>query len=89
MRKHKHKSGWARLEGGLCVCKHEDLCWDPQHPHKRWAQSLGLAVSTFNPRTLEAEADTSPRIPGQPGLQSKFKYSQGYLERPCFKQTDK
>jgi hypothetical protein len=37
----------------------------------------------FDPSTLEAEAGGFLWVQGQPGLQSKFQDSQGYIKKPC------
>jgi hypothetical protein len=44
--------------------------------------SQAVMAHNFNPSTWEAEAGG---VQGQPGLQSKFQDSQGYLEKPCLK----
>jgi hypothetical protein len=41
-----------------------------------------VVVHTFIPSTLEAEAGGF-LVRGQPGLQSEFQDSQGYIEKPC------
>ena len=40
-----------------------------------------VVVHTFNPSTQEAEAGGSLGVRGQPGLQSEFQDSQGYIEK--------
>jgi hypothetical protein len=39
----------------------------------------------FNPSTWNAKAGGSLRVRGQPGLQSEFQDSQGYIEKSCLK----
>jgi hypothetical protein len=42
----------------------------------------GVVAHTFNPSTWEAEV-------GQPGLQSEFRDSQSYTEKPCLEKPPK
>ena len=49
---------------------------------RRWV------VHAFNPSTQEAEA-VHFRVRGQPGLQSEFRDSQSYTEKPCLEKTKK
>ena len=42
-------------------------------------------AQAFNPSTQESEVRVSLRVQGQSGLQSEFKDSQGYTEKPCLK----
>ena len=44
-----------------------------------------VVAQAFNPSTQEAEVRVSLRVQGQSGLQSEFKDSQGYTEKPCLK----
>ena len=46
----------------------------------------GVVAHVFNPTTWEAEAG---RVRGQPGLQSEFQDSQGYIEKPCLENPSK
>jgi hypothetical protein len=52
---------------------------------------LGQVVEAhaFNPSTEEAGAGRPLCVPGQPGLQSKFQYGQGYIEKPGLKMENK
>jgi hypothetical protein len=43
---------------------------------------LGAMVHTFSPSTWEVEACWFMWVQGQPGLQSEFHHSQGYIEKP-------
>jgi hypothetical protein len=45
-----------------------------------------VVAHAFNPSTLEAEAG-SLWVQGQPGLQSEFQDSQGYIEKPCLEEN--
>jgi hypothetical protein len=51
-------------------------------------RSSWVVVCTFNPSTWKAEAGGSLWVPDQPGLQSKFQDSQGYIEIPCFQKQN-
>ena len=44
-----------------------------------------VVVHAFNSITQEAETSKSPKVQGQPDLQSKFQDSQGYMEECCLK----
>ena len=44
---------------------------------------------TFNSSTWEAEAGGFLSSRGQPGLQSEFRDSQGYTEKPCLEKPKK
>jgi hypothetical protein len=44
--------------------------------------NLGVKAHTLDPSTTKAEAGGST---GQPGLQSTYQDSQGYIEKPCLK----
>lgn len=46
-----------------------------------------MVVHTLSSSTLEVEARASETlwVQGQPGLQSKFQYSQDYEEKPCLR----
>jgi len=44
-----------------------------------------VVVHAFNPSAQEAEVGASMWVQGQPGLQTEFRDSQGYIEKPCFK----
>jgi hypothetical protein len=46
-------------------------------------------VHTFNPSTYKAEAGGSLWIQDHPGIQSEFKDSQGYTEKPCLEKQSK
>ena len=48
-----------------------------------------VVAHTFNPSTLEAEAGGSLWVWDHPGLQIEFQDNQGYVERPCVKNTKK
>ena len=48
-------------------------------------EQLGVVAHPFNPSTLEEKAGRSLCVQGQPGLQSEFKNSQKYTEKPCLK----
>jgi hypothetical protein len=45
-----------------------------------------VVAHAFNSSTWEAEAGG---FRGQPGLQSEFQDSQGYIEKPCLKKKKK
>ena len=49
--------------------------------------SLGMVAYAFNPSTQDTEADEALKVPGWPGLQRKFKDSQGYKEKPVLKNS--
>jgi hypothetical protein len=42
-----------------------------------------VVAHAFNPSTRESEAGGFMSSRGQPGLQSEFQDSQGYIEKPC------
>lgn len=50
---------------------------------------LLVVAHTFNPSNLEAEADESHWVQGQPGLQIKFQDSQGYTVKLCLEKREK
>ena len=45
----------------------------------------GVIAQAFSPNTWEAEADRSLRVQSQSVLQSEFRDSREYVERPCLK----
>jgi hypothetical protein len=54
---------------------------------KKGKESAGVVAHAFNPSTWEAEVG---RVRGQLAVQSEFRDSQGYTEKPCLKkQTNK
>ena len=42
----------------------------------------------FTPSTQKAERQADLRVRGQPGLQSKFQESQGYIEKPSLEKPN-
>jgi hypothetical protein len=50
---------------------------------------LGVVAHAFNPPALGRQRQADFWVLGQPGLQSEFQDSQGYIEKPCFEKTNK
>jgi hypothetical protein len=46
-----------------------------------------VIAHVFNPSTREAQRQADFWVQGQPGLQSEFQDSQGYIEKLCLKKT--
>jgi hypothetical protein len=61
------------------------LSSSPPPPSLSSSSQPGMVVYTFSPSTWEGEAG----VQEQPGLQSKFQDSQGYIEKPRVKKKSK
>ena len=48
---------------------------------KSWKSQMVVVARAFNPSTRDTEASGSLWVGGQPGLQSEFQASQGYITR--------